>query len=676
MKKLLIIVLASITLIFSSCQTNQKANEMAVNLNDMDPNTRPGDNFYQYANGGWMKNNPLPEDKSRYGTFDELQENNNKLVRNLIEKLSETKHDAGSVAAKIGNFYAAGMDTVNIEKQGLAPLEKEFDKIEAIQTSEDIQKEMARMHTLFIHPLFILYGDVDEKNSKMFITQLWQGGLGMTDRDYYLKDDPRSKEIRVAYLDHLTKMFGLLGDSPETAKKEAETIMSLETRLAKASRTRLENRDPVKTYNKMDLAGLKKLAPALNWEAYFDEVGIPDPGVMNVGQPEFFEEVSNLLTSVPVADWKIYLRWNLINNEASYLNKAIVDQNFAFYGKALSGTMVNRPRWKRVVDATNGALGEPVGQMFVKENFPPEAKERMLKLVGNLKTSLGNRIKNLDWMSEETKQNALEKLAAINVKIGYPDKWRDYSGLEINRESYVMNAIKASRFNFDYMKNKINKPTDPNDWGMTPQTVNAYYNPTRNEIVFPAGILQPPFFFKEGDDAVNYGAIGVVIGHEMTHGFDDQGRLYGKDGNLSAWWTDEDAKRFKERADVLVKEFDSFVVLDTIHANGSLTLGENIADLGGLNVSYDALKAATAGRKPEKIDGFTLAQRFYLAYAHVWAQNIRDKEILRRTKEDVHSLGKYRVNGILPNLQAFYDAFSITKDDPMYISPEKRAKIW
>ena len=462
MKTVLITVSIGIVLIFSACQSNPKEKNMAINPNDLDTSVSPGDNFYQYANGGWIKNNPLPEDKSRYGAFDELQENNNILVRNLIEKLSETKQATGSVATMIGNFYTTGMDTAKIEKQGLLPLKKDLEKIAAMQTKEEVQAEVARMHSLSIHPLFILYGDVDEKNSNMFITQIWQGGLGMTDRDYYLKDDPRSEEIRTAYLDHLTKMFGLMGDAPGKARKEAATIMTLETRLAKASRTRLENRDPVKTYNKMDMATLEKLAPELNWKAYFNEVGIPDPGVMNVGQPEFIQEVNNLLASVPVNDWKIYLRWNLINHAAPYLNKAFVDQNFAFYGKALSGTEVNRPRWKRVVGATNGALGEAVGQMFVKENFPPEAKERMLKLVGNLKTSLGNRIKNLDWMSEETKQNALEKLAAINVKIGYPDKWRDYSGLEINRESYVMNALKSSKFNFDYMKNKINKPTDPN----------------------------------------------------------------------------------------------------------------------------------------------------------------------------------------------------------------------
>jgi len=677
MKKLFILVFAGIVLLFNACQTNQNEKSMAINLNDMDTTVHPGDNFYEYANGGWIKNHPLPEDKSRFGTFDELQENNNKLVRHLIEKLSESKNEAGSVAEKIGDFYGVGMDTAIIEEQGLTPLKKEFEKIESIQSLEDVQAEVARMHSMSIYPLFIIFSNVDGRNSKMVIAQMWQGGLGMTDRDYYVKDDSRSKEIRVAYLDHLNKMFGLMGDSPDKSGKEAQTIMDIETRLAKASRTRLENRDPVKTYNKLDMDSLKKLAPTFDWESYFDQIEVPDPGKINVSQPEFIKEVSNLLISVPVDNWKIYLKWNLINDAASYLNNAFVDQNFAFYGKALSGTEVIRPRWKRVISATNGALGEAIGRMFVKEYFPPESKERMLKLVGNLKISLGNRIKNLDWMSDDTKKNALEKLEAINVKIGYPDKWRDYSGLEISKDSYVMNALKANRFNFAYMMKKVNKPTDPNDWGMTPQTVNAYYNPTRNEIVFPAGILQPPFFFKDGDDAVNYGAIGVVIGHEMTHGFDDQGRLFGKDGNLNEWWTKEDSKLFKERADGLVKEFDSFVVLDdTVHANGGLTLGENIADLGGLNVSYDAFKSATSGQELQKIDGFTPDQRFYLAYAHVWAQNIRNKEILRRTKEDVHSLGKFRVNGPLPNLEAFLDAFGITQNDPMFIPPEKRVKIW
>lgn len=649
---------------------------MAIDPLNMDLAVKPGTDFYQYANGGWMKRNPIPADKGRYGTFDELQESNNKIIRKLILDLSASEHQDDLIAQKIGDFYASGMDTVKIEQQRLSPLLEYFDQINSIQSKDEIEKAITTMHAYGIQPLFILFGGVDAKNSGMFIPQIYQGGMGMSDRDYYLNDDSRSKEIRTAYRLHLKKMFELLGDEPDVAGKNANTVMEMEIRLAKASNTRLENRDPEKTYNKVNLKSLLKLVPEFNWQAYFDGIGLSNPGDLNIYQPAFLKEVNKMLATIPVEDWKTYLRWNLINATANYLNDDFVKEDFNFYGKVVRGMEVNEPRWKRVINATNNALGEAVGQMFVKEYFPPEAKERMIQLVENLEVSLGNRINKLDWMSDVTKENALEKLAAIQVKIGYPDKWRSYTDLKIENNAFVLNVLAANKFNFEYMRNKMNKPVDPNDWGMTPQTVNAYYSPTRNEIVFPAGILQPPFFYKDADDAVNYGAIGVVIGHEMTHGFDDQGRQYDKDGNLKDWWTEEDAKKFKERTEVLVKQFDSFIVLDTIHANGKLTLGENIADLGGLNVSYDAFKSANKDKDLPDIDGFTPDQRFYLAYAHLWAQNVRDKEIMRRTKEDPHSLGKFRVNGPLPNLITFQAAFNIKPGDPMFLPIEKQAKIW
>jgi len=660
-----------------SCRQGNKTSEnMALNPKDMDTTVTPANNFYLYANGGWIKNHPLPPDKGRYGTFDELQEENNKKVRKLILNLSSQQQESGSIALKISNFYASGMDTIDIEKRRLTPLSEELARINKLTNNYEVMEEIAHLHRIGINALFNFYGNLDPKNSRMVIAHLGQGGLGMSDRDYYLNKDSRSKEIREAYLSYIQKVFILLGDDKKMAGNKANRIMELETNLAKASMTRLESRDPLKTYNQMGYAELQKFTPGIEWPLFFKDIDLSVPGDINITQPDFFREVDILVRDIPPASWKTYLTWHLINNMAPYLSKPFVDAHFGFYGKIVRGTQVNEPRWKRVVYATNNAMGEALGQMFVRKYFPPEAKKRMVTLVDNLKKAFANRISNVDWMSEQTKKNALEKLDAMNLKIGYPDKWRDYSGLEIKKDAYVLNVLRANAFNFDYMKNKIGKPRDPTEWLMTPQTVNAYNSPTRNEICFPAGILQSPFFYPDADDAVNYGAIGVVIGHEMTHGFDDKGRLYDKDGNLNNWWTEEDARNFKEHADVLVKQFDAFVVLDTIHANGKLTLGENIADFGGLNISYDAFKAATVGKDLPLINGLTPDQRFYLAYAHVWAQNIRDKEILRLTKEDVHSLGRFRVNGPLQNLEPFMKAFNIKPGDPMYLPEGKRARIW
>ncbi len=650
---------------------------MALERKNLNTSVQPGNDFYEYANGGWLKNNPLPGEYSRYGAFDKLAEDNQKMVKNLVEAAAAQQNEQGSIDAKVGTFYGAGMDTVTIEQQGITPLREDLAKIDAARSVSDIQDIISEWHTGNNSVLFHLYGSPDDKNSSMMIANIIQGGLGLTDVAYYREQDAKAKEIRETYQNYVARMLTITGESPEMAKKDADLIMKMETRLANASMTRLERRDPHATYNKMAVSELESLSPHFNWDGYLDELGLSGVQEINVAQPKFFEEVSNMMTDTPVEDWKVYLKWNLINHAAPYLSSNLVDPHFDFYGKYLSGRKVNQPRWKRVLQTEDYALGEAIGQMFVKEHFPPEAKQRMLDLVGNLKLALGERIKGLDWMSEVTKKEALVKLAAMNVKIGYPDKWRDYSGLEVQDDSYYNNIKRASQFNFLYRINKIGKPVDPEEWGMTPQTVNAYYSPNRNEIVFPAGILQPPFFYLDADDAVNYGAIGVVIGHEMTHGFDDQGRQYDKDGNLRDWWTSDDATRFTERAQVLINEFDQFNVLDTLPANGALTLGENIADLGGLNISLTALGKAWEKNPPEKtINGFTPEQRYFLAYAHVWAQNITDKEILRRTKEDVHSLGRFRVNGPLSNLQAFYDAFSIPDTASMYIPADKRAIIW
>ena len=667
-------VLVSLLMGSLSCR-QELPKSKAIDLADMDNSFTPAADFDNYANGGWKKRFPIPDEKSRFGSFDLLADTGEVQVQKLITEIATNKQENGSIALKIADFYNTGMDTAKIEANGLAPVQPIFDQINAIQNKDDVMKVVADLHTKGIRPMYSLFSDADQKNSEMVVAYLYQGGLGMPDRDYYMKDDERSKEIQDAYLVHLKKMFMLTGVDEATSSADAAIIYKLEKRLASASMTKLEQRDPHKIYNKMNLEGLQKISPEINWTLHFQKVGLENPGDFIVGQPAFVSELSKMLNEVSVDDWKVYLKWEVLNSTEAYLPVAFENQDFDFYGKTLSGQMSQRPRWKRVQGATENALSEAIGQLYVKKYFPEEAKKRMLDLVGNLKISLGERIKKLVWMSEETKVKALEKLDAINVKIGYPDKWRDYSALEVSTDSYLANVLRARQFDYNFMISKVNKPVDRTEWQMPPQMVNAYYNPTMNEIVFPAAILQPPFFYLDGDDAVNYGAIGVVIGHEMTHGFDDQGRLYDKVGNLTDWWTADDAKRFKERTNVLVNQFNNFTVLDTLKANGELSLGENIADLGGLNVAYNALqKVLTGNEKP--IDGFTPDQRFFLAYAHLWAQNIRDKEIVRLTKGDEHSLGRFRILGPLRNMPEFFSAFNVKQGDYMYLPESERAVIW
>ena len=676
-KSLLISLFLSIMTIgsFIACNDKvQKPENPAINLANLDKTVDPGNDFDAFANNGWKKLNPLPGDRARFGSFDQLSEVAEKQMNELVKETAASKNEKGSVADKTATLFNLGMDSVKLENQGITPLKPYLEDIEKIASMEDVETAIAKLHSLGFSPMFKLYGSTDAKNSSMVIAQLSQSGIGMADRDYYVNDDPRSKDLREKYILYIGKIFKLMGVEEAISMKYAETIMKMETRLAKASMTRLERRDPHKTYNKTTTKGLIELSPSFNWNRYFVSQGVGDPGEINLNQPEFLREVSAMLKDVPVDDWKTYLRWNVVNNSASYLSDSFVNTHFDFYGRAMSGTEQMRPRWKRVLETTSEALSEAIGQLYVAKYFPAEAKERMVKLVENLRISLGERIKNLEWMGPDTKVKALEKLNAINVKIGYPDKWRDYSKLEISDDSYLANVIRSNQFETAFNYSKINKPVDKTLWGMSPQTVNAYYSSSMNEIVFPAAILQPPFFFLKGDDAVNYGAIGVVIGHEMSHGFDDQGRKFDKVGNMTDWWNPEDSQRFEERTKVLVDQFNGFVVLDSIHADGKLCLGENIADLGGLNISYQAYKLAS--KETKSIDGFTPDQRFYLAYAHVWAQNIRDKEILRRTKEDPHSLGKYRVLGPLKNLPEFYAAFNIKPGQPMYLEEGQRAKIW
>ena len=676
MKHKLVVISISVCMIIFTLMSFvvPKKSTPAIDPANLDKSVVPGNDFDTYANGGWKKLNPLPADRGRYGAFDKLAEVAEKQINELVKTTAAANNPKGSVPDKIATLFNSGMDSVKIEKQGLQYLTAYLQEIDQISTPDEVQQAVIRFHQYGFSPLFGIYGSADARNSSMVIAQLTQAGMGMPDRDYYLNDDPRSVDLRAKYVTYMTTMFKLIGYDEATSAANAKKVMTLETQLAKTAMSRLELRDPNKTYNKVTTEELVKLSPVFNWNRYFMDLGIGNPGSVNLNQPNFIKEISNMLTNIPVEDWKIYFKWNLINETASYLSSDFVKASFAFYGKAMTGTEVMRPRWKRVLGVTSGALSEALGQLYVKAYFPQEAKDRMVKLVENLRVSLGERIQNLEWMSPETKQKGLEKLKAINVKIGYPDKWRDYSGLEIKDDAYVLNVLRANKFETEFYLAKINKPVDKLEWGMSPQTVNAYYSPDKNEIVFPAAILQPPFFFKDGDDAVNYGAIGVVIGHEMTHGFDDEGRKFDKVGNLTDWWTPEDSKRFDERTKVLVEQFNSFVVLDTIHANGQLCLGENIADLGGLNISHQAF--LKANKQKAAIDGFTPEQRFFLAYAHVWGQNTRDKEILRRTKEDVHSLGRFRVLGPLQNLPEFYAAFDVKPGQKMYLAPDKRAKIW
>jgi len=650
----------------------------AIDAANMDTTVKAGDDFYKYANGTWMKNNPIPAEYSRYGAFELLEEENYVQLKTIFAEASADKNASeGTVNQKIRDFYNSGMDTAKIDQNGISPLKSELEQIAAFSTAADVQKMIIMQHASGNYPLFYLFSSPDEKNSDQVIAMTYQGGLGLPDRDYYLSDDARSKEILSAYLKHVAKMFVLAGSSPELAEKDAATVVKIETELAKLSSTRLQLRDPNANYNKTDLAGLQKMAPGMDWKAYFEGINLTATNEINIGQPKFVSGMAKMINTVAVADWKVYFRWDLINSAASSLSSDFDKEHFAFYGTVLSGAKEQQSRWKRMIDQTSNSLGEAVGQLYVQKFFPPEAKSRMVELVNNLKVSLGERINGLTWMTDSTKKEAEAKLAKINVKIGYPDRWIDYSSLKIGTDSYYANKKSARQFAVNRDIAKIGKPVDRSEWGMTPQTINAYYSPNMNEIVFPAAILQPPFFFMDADDAVNYGAIGMVIAHEMTHGFDDQGRQYDKEGNLHDWWLADDSKNFEAKTKVLVDQYDNYKILDSLHVDGKLTLGENIADLGGMSVAYNGLLKAMEGKdKGAKIDGFTADQRFFLSYAQVWRANVRDEETMRRLKEDVHSPGEARVNGIVYNIPAFYTAFNIQPTDKRYIAPENRANIW
>ena len=643
-----------------------------VDRANLDETVKPGDDFYDYACGGWMKANPLKPEYSRFGTFDQLAELNRQQVHDLIMGLDATKAAKGSNEQKIADLFALGMDSVRLNKEGAAPLKVDLEKINKA-TRNDIIDLMATMQGLGV--FFGTGVEADMKNADMNVMYLMQGGLGLGDRDYYLENGDREQAVRNAYVAYLEKIAELAGYTPQEAKRLAANSMKIETALANAAMSREELRNPAASYNPMTMSDLAKKYKNVDLNRYFKAMGVDNVENLIVGQPKSLAAVDSIIGSADEQELRDYMAASYMSSAARFLSDDFVNASFEL-SKVMSGVQQMQPRWKRALGIPNGMLGEALGELYVAKYFPPESKAKMLTLVENLRKALGQHIDNLTWMSDVTKGKAHEKLDAFTVKIGYPDKWRDYSALTVDpSKSYWENVQAAMKFNTDFNNNDFGKPVDKTRWFMSPQTVNAYYNPTTNEICFPAGILQAPYFNPEADDAENYGAIGVVIGHEMTHGFDDQGRQFDKDGNLANWWTDEDAKAFTQLADSLAAQFDRIVVLGDTHANGRFTLGENIADQGGLRVSYTAYHNAL-GDKGETIDGFTPDQRFYLSYANVWAGNIRDAEILSRTKTDPHSLGRWRVNGSLRNIAPFFKAFDIKPGDKMWLDEDKRVVIW
>lgn len=655
---------------------------------NMDMSVKPGDNFYQYANGAWVKKTPIPGSKTRWGSFDALAEESSQALKSLLE---EAEKDPGKTAAdtdtkyagktdlfrRVGDYYASAMDSTTIEKLGYKPIKPYLDAITALSSKAQVLKYVNTLRAQSVTSTLYRIGvGQDAKNVTKYIISIGQGGTTLPDRDYYLKNDARSQKIREDYIAYITKLFSLSGETNVNAMAKAVTIMQIETALAQAQMSRVEMRDPNKLYNKFSVDGLTAKTPNLNWATILPELGYKEKqDSLIVSNPKFMMFVDSLLNKVSLDDWKTYLKWGVLKDAAPFLSSPFVNANFA-YNQSLSGQKEQTPRWQRMSGLIDRQLGDLLGQLYVDRYFNQAAKARMLELVNNLQSTFDSRIKKLDWMSEVTKQRALGKLHAFVKKIGFPDKWKNYDGLLIKRDDFYGNLQRCSQWQYNENVSRLGKPIDKTEWGMTPPTVNAYYSPQKNEIVFPAGILRFPFFDFEADDAINYGGIGAVIGHEMTHGFDDQGRQFDADGNLQDWWTKSDADEFKKRADEVVQQYNGYVILDTLHVNGKLTLGENLADLGGLSIAYEAFKNTKQGQSTDKIDGFTPDQRFFLNWAQVWRNNILPEAAAQRILTDNHSPGVYRANGPLTNMEAFYRAFDVKPGDKMYKAPEQRTKIW
>ena len=669
------IILKTTLIALAAMNVNAQQNP-GINLASMDKSINPADDFYQYANGTWIKNTQIPAQESRWGSFNELADRNNDNLKKILEECAADKMaKPGSNKQKIGDFYRVGMDTVKLESEGYSPIASLFTNVNKIANKTDLIKTLADLHSKGIGGILGFYVDADQKSSNENAVYYSQSRLGLPDKMYYT--EAKYETIRAAYKKHIENMFSLLGDKADVAAKNAETVFNLEVQLADASMGRIELRDPDKQYNKFTKDEFFKKESNLDLNAYLAPAGVIKPFThVIVTQPLYFDKLNQLIVSVPIADWKTYLRWSVIHNTAAYLSANFVKENFSFYGTTLQGAKEMKPRWKRVLAAIDGGVGEALGQLFVEKNFDAESKKKVNEMVDNLFTAFKDRINTRTWMSDVTKQKALEKLAKIMRKLGYPDKWKDYSTLAIKSDSYVANVMRANHFAFKEMTDKIGKPVDKTEWGMTPPTVNAYYNPSYNEIVFPAGIMQAPFFNAKADDAANYGVMGAVIGHELTHGFDDQGAKYDADGNLKDWWTVEDMKNFQARTGLVRNQFDGFVAIDTLHLNGQLTLGENIADLGGLTMSYYAYKISLKGKKSPVIDGFTGEQRFFIAWAQGWKTLSRPEALKQMIATNPHSPGNFRVLGPLSNMKEFYEAFNVKETDKMYRSADKRAEVW
>lgn len=648
-----------------------------VNKADMDMSVRPGDDFYQYAGGGWLKANPMKPEYSSYGVFNDLAETNRKQIRELFENLSKEKHAFGSVGQKVADLYNMAMDSVRLNKEGAAPLQKDLDKVKAFSKKADFTAFIADQHLYKGNPFFGIGVDTDLKNSDLNVMWLSAGTSGLPDRDYYLNTDADSKKKQEAYRVYLSKIFQLSGYKKKEAEKAAKVIYNIEYQFAEAKMSRAEARDYNKLYNIYTIDMLQKDYPAIQWAKYFELMGVKDVKQVILTEPKVMAVAQKLMSTLSEQDIKYYVAGLIIKSSTSVLSDDFVNANFDFYGRLLNGQKEQKARWKRALGFPNSLLGEAVGELYVSKYFAGESKAKMLKLIDNLRKALATRIANLAWMNDTTKINALVKLNSFTVKVGYPDKWRDYSKLTIDPAKSLYDNVAAATY-VETLRNleKFGKPVDKSEWGMTPQTVNAYYNPTTNEICFPAAILQAPFFDVNADDATNYGAIGVVIGHEMTHGFDDQGRNFNADGNMVDWWTAGDSKRFTAAAEKLAAQFDQITVVGDLKANGHLTLGENIADQGGLRIAYDAFKTTQQFQEGKEIDGFTPAQRFYLSYGRIWAEHMTEEAIYQQTKSDPHSIGRNRVNATLRNIDTWYDAFGVKEGDKMWLAPAERAIVW
>ena len=652
------------------------AQQVGVNRADMDLTVSPGEGFFEYAGGNWMKNNPLKPEYSRYGVFDDLAENNRKQLQELFAELGKTKHARGTVGQKVTDLYNQAMDSDRLNREGAAPIKQDLADVAAFK-KKDLTAFIAKTHLTLGNPFFGIGVETDLKNSDMNVMWLSAGTAGLPDRDYYLNTDADSKKIQEAYRNYLIKEFMLCGFTKKVAQRAAKTIYDIEYQFAQAQMSRAEARDYNKLYNIRTIDQLQKDYPAIQWREYFNLMGVKNIDWVILEQPKVMEVAQKLMSTLTEQQMRDYLAGQVITRATSYLGDEIYMTSFDFYGRMLSGQKEPRPRWKRAQGLPNALLGEAVGELYVERYFNQDSKDKMMRLITNLRKSLAAHIAGLTWMSDTTKVNALVKLNSFTVKIGYPDKWRDYSGLQVDPDKSLYENIKAATI-YETRRNldKHGKPVDKDEWGMTPQTVNAYYNPTTNEICFPAAILQPPFFDVNADDATNYGAIGVVIGHEMTHGFDDQGRMFDQAGNMVDWWTEGDAQRFQAAAEKLAAQFDQIVLVKDLHANGHLTLGENIADQGGLRIAYDAFRQTQQFKDGKLLDGFTPAQRFYLSYGRIWAENATEEAIFQQTKSDPHSIGRYRVNATLRNIDTFFEAFGIKKGDKLWLDPADRAIIW